>query len=113
MRGGALRLPGGGTWTVVGPGSLFQKYHCSGPRKDREPQESEDVLGLGRNRARPEHSLLCLSIIWAAPREADSPASPLGSWGRPQGVIPSPMILAGSQEWDRLSRTAPLTPAPD
>lgn len=51
------------------------------------------MLGLRRNRARPERSLLCLSIIWAAPREADSPASPLGSWGGPQGptgVIPSP-----------------------
>lgn len=25
----------------------------------------------------------------------------------------APVILAGSQEWDRLSRTAPLTPPPD
>lgn len=55
------------------------------------------MLGLGRNRARPERSLLCLSIIWAAPSEADSPASPVGSWGRPQGVIPSPMILQAAR----------------
>lgn len=74
-------------WAVGSPGGLFQKSHCSGPWRGREPQKSAEVVGQGEGAPPPQGLLspaecdvdVILRITLVVCKDADSPTSPLQS----------------------------------